>query len=143
MTHTQSPEPAATFVFDGDCGFCAWSAEWLAHLTRRSLAVASSHDVDFAARGVDAALIKRHALYLEPRPAGPVFLKKGAAAIGFALRGHAASPVWRAAGAALLNPLLAAPAFIAYRLVALNRSRMGPVRALADAALGAPPHRRG
>lgn len=158
MTRTHSPEPAATFVFDGGCGFCAWSADWLAHLTappapaasgrpasaaaEPSLAVVSSHDVDFAALGIEPTLIERHALYFEPRSAGPVFLKLGSAAIGFALRDHGVSRAWRAAGSVLLNPLVAAPAAIAYRLVAANRGRMGPLRKLADAALGAPPRRR-
>ena len=149
-TDVQSTGPAATFVFDGDCGFCAWSADWLAHLTdrpdhhgSRPLSVVSSHDVDFADLGIDPALIQRHALYFEPRPVGAVFLARGSVAIGYALRDHAASRVWRGVGVVLLNPLVAAPASIAYRLVAANRSRLAPLRKLADAALGAPPRRRG
>lgn len=134
---TQFPsQAAATFVFDGGCGFCARSARALRRITVAggsdgllddvpppSLQIASSSDFPFDAIGVDATLIERHALYVEERPPGaPPFVALGAAAIGHALRDHGRTRFWRVAGAVLLNPLVRAPASIVYRLIADNRA---------------------
>lgn len=138
---------AATFVYDGGCGFCARAAVALAHITGAappgvrglrddvpapSLTIASSRDVDFPAMGVDGRLIDRHALYVIDRrnpkgptvPPPPPFLALGHEAIGWALRDHGRTLPWRLAGAVLLHPLLRAPAAIGYRLVADNRRRV-------------------
>ncbi|MFD5867439.1 hypothetical protein ACFWGD_02335 [Corynebacterium sp. NPDC060344] len=96
-----------------------------------SFHIASSSDFPFEQFGVDAALIERHALYVEPRdeqlatapPAtAPPFVALGHRAIGHALRDHGRTRFWRLAGAILLHPLMRAPASIVYRLVADNRA---------------------
>lgn len=141
-------QAAATFVYDGGCGFCARAALALGRITlddgpSPALEIASSSDFPFEESGVDATLIERHALYVETRsaqlPAGPPragsprseaspvpsaappFLALGHRAIGHALRDHGRTYFWRFAGAVLLNPLMNAPASIVYRLVADNR----------------------
>ncbi|MFC3848672.1 hypothetical protein ACFORJ_00615 [Corynebacterium hansenii] len=72
---------AATFVYDGGCGFCARAARALGRITvagapgprslddvpAPSLNIASSWDYPFEEVGVDAALIERNALYVEER----------------------------------------------------------------------------
>lgn len=134
---TQFPsQAAATFVFDGGCGFCARSARALRRITVSllddgpppSLQIVSSSDFPFDAIGVDATLIERHALYVEERPPGaPPFVALGAAAIGHALRDHGRTRFWCVAGAVLLNPLVRAPASIVYRLIADNRAAVSRV----------------
>lgn len=157
---TQFPSPAAaTFIFDGGCGFCARAARALESITvggrpgpfslddgpAPSFHIASSSDFPFDEIGVDATLIERHALYVEVRrgasspgtgPAtrpiaddepAPPFVALGHEAIGHALRDHGRTRFWRFAGAVLLNPLVRAPASIAYRLVADNRGTVSRV----------------
>ena len=166
----QLPSPAAaTFIFDGGCGFCARAARALGSITvggrpgpfslddgpAPSFHIASSSDFPFDEIGVDATLIERHALYVEVRrgasspgadaatrpgaddePAppsitssspAPPFVALGHEAIGHALRDHGRTRFWRFAGAVLLNPLVRAPASIAYRLVADNRGAVSRV----------------
>lgn len=157
---TQLPSPtAATFIFDGGCGFCARAARALGAITVGGrpgpfslddgpapfFHIASSSDFPFDEVGVDATLIERHALYVEVRrgasspganpdtrpsaegaPAPP-FVALGHEAIGHALRDHGRTRFWRFAGAVLLNPLVRAPASIAYRLVADNRGTVSRV----------------
>ncbi len=140
---------AATFVYDGGCGFCARAARALGRITvagapgprslddvpAPSLNIASSWDYPFEEAGVDAALIERHALYVEERDVAagasagaendtahaPPFVALGHEAIGHALRDHGRTRRWRLAGSVLLNPLVRAPASIVYRLIANNR----------------------
>lgn len=140
-----SQRPAATFVFDGGCGFCAWAADWLAHLTEPAtadspapLAITSSRDVDFASFGEDPAIIRRYALYVPAPDGGIPSVAKGAAAIGRALRFHGRTRPWRLSGAVLLHPLARIPAAAGYRIVALSRPRLGPLVRW----VGAPPSER-
>ncbi|QGS35127.1 hypothetical protein FOB82_09395 [Corynebacterium xerosis] len=152
---------AATFIFDGGCGFCARAARALGSITvggrpgpfslddgpAPSLHIASSSDFPFDEVGVDPTLIERHALYVEnrrgasspgaedepappsitPSSPAPPFVALGHEAIGHALRDHGRTRFWRLAGAVLLNPLVRAPASIAYRLVADNRGTVSRV----------------
>lgn len=131
-------KPSAVFFFDGDCGFCQWSAEHL----RRICAGAGGDSAPMriepawkdAAPSDVAPHIERFAVYRsawdegaedagEARPA--VYL--GHKAIGTALRCHGRTTLWRLAGRVLclrpLSPLLRA----VYRLVANNRHRLGPL----------------
>ena len=146
-------KPSAVFFFDGDCGFCQWSAEHL----RRICAGAGGDSAPMriepawkdAAPSDVAPHIERFAVYRsawdwsaesgesaegaenaesaesagEARPA--VFL--GHKAIGTALRRHGRTMLWRLAGRVLcfrpLSPLFRA----VYRLVANNRHRLGPL----------------
>lgn len=134
-------KPSAVFFFDGDCGFCQWSAEHL----RRICAGAGGDSAPMriepawkdAAPPEVASHIERFAVYRpawdegaesaegagEARPA--VYL--GHKAIGTALRRHGRTTLWRLAGRVLcfrpLSPLFRA----VYRLVANNRHRLGPL----------------
>ena len=146
-------KPSAVFFFDGDCGFCQWSAEHL----RRICAGAGGDSAPMriepawkdAAPPEVAPHIERFAVYRsawdegaegdesaensdraesaesagEARPA--VYL--GHKAIGTALRCHGRTKLWRLVGRVLcfrpLSPLFRA----VYRLVANNRHRLGPL----------------
>lgn len=134
-------KPSAVFFFDGDCGFCQWSAEHL----RRICAGAGGDSAPMriepawkdAAPPEVAPHIERFAVYHpawdegaesaestgEARPT--VYL--GHKAIGTALRRHGRTKLWRLAGRVLcfrpLSPLFRA----VYRLVANNRHRLGPL----------------
>lgn len=143
-------KPSAVFFFDGDCGFCQWSAEHL----RRICAGAGGDSAPMriepawkdAAPSDVAPHIGRFAVYRpawdegaegaesaesaegaedagETRPT--VYL--GHKAIGTALRCHGRTTLWRLAGRVLcfrpLSPLFRA----GYRLVANNRHRLGPL----------------
>lgn len=140
-------KPSAVFFFDGDCGFCQWSAE---HLRR----ICAGEGGDSAPMRIEPAWkdaapsdvaphIERFAVYRsawdesaegaesaesaedagEARPT--VYL--GHKAIGTALRRHGRRKLWRLAGRVLsfrpLSPLFRA----VYRLVANNRHRFGPL----------------
>ncbi|UBI05844.1 DUF393 domain-containing protein [Corynebacterium falsenii] len=143
-------KPSAVFFFDGDCGFCQWSAEHL----RRICAGAGGDSAPMriepawkdAAPSDVAPHIERFAVYRpawdesaesaesgesaggaqvagESRPT--VYL--GHKAIGTALRRHGRTTLWRLAGRVLcFRPL--SPLFrTVYRLVANNRHRLGPL----------------
>lgn len=126
----------ATFYFDGDCGFCQWAAEKLKKLTTDGLDIAPAYPVaDPWTPATVAQHIETHAVYQRSvvkafstgsgTAAADLFL--GHKGIGQCLIDYGANPCVRAAGRVLVVPLLS-PLFAGmYRLVALNRHRLGPL----------------
>ena len=132
----------ATFYFDGDCGFCQWAAEKLQKLTTDGLDIAPAYPVaDPRTPATVAEHIETHAVYQRSvvkafsTGSGAAAANSGGAAdlflghkgIGQCLNDYGANPCVRAAGRVLVVPLLS-PLFAGmYRLVALNRHRLGPL----------------
>lgn len=127
------------FFYDGDCGFCQWSAEKLRALTGERLDVRPAwvgrSQGDLPAR-VDREVqerIGREAVYWQAKNAGDVVVAGkfeffgGHRAIAYALKEHGRNGAIR-----LMGRLVAAPgvAFVAkhiYAIVAANRHKLGPL----------------
>jgi predicted DCC family thiol-disulfide oxidoreductase YuxK len=103
-------------VFDGDCGFCTTSADWLAKTGR--VAIVPWQRLDLAAVGLTEEQASSSVWWL----AGDRSVEHSSRAIGRALvtRGG----VWGLAGRALLVPVVRHVADPAYRLVARYRHRL-------------------
>lgn len=106
-----------TFYYDGDCGFCQWSARKLTGFADVDVqpAWAKRAPVEVAPH------IERFAVYVGDD------VQLGHRAIAAALRNHGRNSAWRLAGRVLdlrvLSPLFAG----VYRLVAMNRHKLGPL----------------
>ncbi|WP_312096592.1 hypothetical protein [Corynebacterium dentalis] len=96
-----------TFYYDGDCGFCQWSARKLTGLADVEIRPARLDDFAIYDNGESKEL--------------------GHKAIGAVLKQHGRAKWARAAGTVLLfRPL--SPLFAGvYRLVAINRHKLGPL----------------
>ena len=96
-----------TFYYDGDCGFCQWSARKLTGLAEVDINPAHLDDFAVYESGESKQL--------------------GHKAIGAVLKLHGRAKLTRAAGSVLLfRPLT--PLFAGvYRLVAMNRHKLGPL----------------
>lgn len=132
----------STFFFDGDCGFCQWSAEKLQQLTGGAvgsgeLAIRPAWTGGHPGTPARvAAHIATHAVYArchgeassgEGTKNYAVQILLGHKGIGQCLRDHGANKAVRGAGRVLTFPLLF-PLFAGiYRLVALNRHKLGPL----------------
>jgi predicted DCC family thiol-disulfide oxidoreductase YuxK len=103
-------------VFDGDCGFCTTSANWLAKGSHVDVVPWQFLDLDSVGLTVDQ--VSTAVWWLsDDRP-----VEHSSRAIGLALR--ARGGVWSWAGWALLVPAVRPVADLVYRLVARNRHRM-------------------
>lgn len=121
-----------TFYFDGDCGFCQWSAGKLEKLMgagpstteRPALTVRPAWASGRAETPERIAQeISDHAVYVDG--AGELWL--GHKAIGRCLSDHGAYRIARLAGTVLGMRVLS-PAFAGiYKVIALNRHRLGPL----------------
>jgi predicted DCC family thiol-disulfide oxidoreductase YuxK len=103
-------------VFDGDCGFCTSSAQWLANGGRVGIVAWQFLDLDEVGLSVDQVSTSVWWLHDE-RP-----VEHSSRAIGRAL--VARGGVWFLAGRALLVPVVRPLADAVYRLVARNRHRL-------------------
>lgn len=113
--------PDALLVFDGDCGFCTRSAEWIASRWQRGARRISWQQLGasrLAGLGLSAESGREAAWWVEPDGT----LYKGHRAIGKAL---AAAPGWkRVAGRLILNRALNPIVSAVYALVARYRYRL-------------------
>lgn len=106
-----------TFYYDGDCGFCQWSA--------RNLGRFADITVKPAWKGHAPAEvephIERYAVYVGEE------VLKGHKAIAAVLHEHGRTGAWRAAGR-VLGLRVMSPFFASiYRLIAMNRHKLGPL----------------
>jgi predicted DCC family thiol-disulfide oxidoreductase YuxK len=110
-------------VYDGDCGFCTWSARFGARRLPASVVLVAFQDADLGALGVSLADAERAVQWVGDG--------------GRPLTGHRAIAAWliasglpwSVAGVALLMPPVSWIAAVAYRVIAANRSRIpGPWR---------------
>lgn len=106
-----------TLVFDGDCGFCTWSAARIAAWSSGRVGTVAWQRADLAALGLTAAECAAAVRYVDADGR-----HAGGAAVARALR-QCRQP-WRATGDVLARPLLAPLVERCYRLVAANRYRL-------------------
>jgi predicted DCC family thiol-disulfide oxidoreductase YuxK len=105
-------------IYDGDCGFCTASAEWLRARLPAHHQVVAYQAVDLAGFGLTEADTEAAAYWVD----GLGRLHRGAAAIAAALR--ACGGAWGAVGRVLGVPPLSWLAAGVYALVAHNRHRL-------------------
>lgn len=106
-----------TVVFDGDCGFCTWSALHLERMGHGRLAVLPWQRADLASLGLTAEACSAAVQFVGRGGRG-----SGAQAIALALL---ASPQpWRTMGVVLDLPPVRPLAAATYRLVARHRHRL-------------------
>lgn len=120
----------ATVLFDGDCGFCTWSAGKLQRWVKPPSTIIPWQRADLAALGVSQEQCER-ALQWVPESGAPV--AGGRAVVAILL----ASPQpWRALGAVLCAPGIRWLVDKGYELTASNRHRLpGSTPACANSPL--------
>ena len=111
------PSPTAVLVFDGDCGFCTWSAGLLRRWSRDGLTVVPWQRVDLAGLGLTAAECARAVQCVTPDGT-----YSGGQAVARSLRG--CRQPWRTAGAVLALPALRPVVERGYAWVADHRHRL-------------------
>jgi len=137
-------------VFDGDCGFCTWSAARIDRWAGGALDVVPWQRTDLAALGLTDSQCSTAVQYVDADG-----IASGGAAVAFALQ-QCRQP-WRTVGAVLALPWLGPVVERGYVVVAANRHRLPgatPACALHDDERGlggaggdrprysvAPPHR--
>ncbi len=117
MKAEDTPAPA-TFVYDGDCGFCTRCAQFAERRIATTARIVPWQRADLAALGLTEAECDAAVQWVTPgRPplAGPDAI---AALLASSTRG------WRAVGWLLRRALVRAVAWPVYRWVARNRHRM-------------------
>jgi predicted DCC family thiol-disulfide oxidoreductase YuxK len=121
-TSAPTARPVPWVVFDGDCGFCTSSAQWVAARLDRpgrpTARLVPWQRTDLAALGTDADRAQREVLWVAPDGA----VAGGAEAFACWLR-FAGQP-YAALSAVMGAPLVRQLAAAVYRLVARNRQRL-------------------
>lgn len=107
---------ASRLVFDGDCGFCTSSAQWLA--ATGHVEVVPWQRLDLATVGLSVEQVSASVWWLD----GDSATEHSSRAIGRAL--VARRGPWALAGRVLLVPLVRPLADAAYRLVARHRHQL-------------------
>ena len=126
------PTSPDVLVFDGDCGFCSWSADRLRRWAGGGLVVVPWQRADLGALGLTESVCASAVQFV-----GVDGHASGGAAIGRALL-RCRQP-WRSAGSVLSRPWLAPAVERCYAAVAANRHRLPggtPACALHDDARG-------
>ncbi|MBH5299562.1 DCC1-like thiol-disulfide oxidoreductase family protein [Corynebacterium silvaticum] len=105
------------FYFDRDCGFCEVSAGVLARLCPSTHIIPAVPDSSYVGKNISHSAVSRvnNSWY------------QGANAIASILENGGRNAGLRCAGRALKNPVVAPFAGIVYRLIAINRHRLGPL----------------
>ena len=106
-----------TVLFDGDCGFCTWSATWLDRWSGGALAVVPWQRADLASFGLTEEECRLALQFVRGSERA-----SGGRAVGLALL-RCRQP-WRACGSVLLVPVLEPVVERTYRLVASQRYRL-------------------
>lgn len=131
----------STFFYDGDCGFCQWSAERLRGLTNGELEVRpawvgrSQTPVPTAVERRVQQRIATEAVYWRGGAGGEPELFGGHRAIGMALADHGHTTAVRLTGRALNAPVISLMAKLVYRGVARYRHKLGPLVGVQACAL--------
>lgn len=110
-------------IFDGDCGFCTRSVEWLEERRREPLAIAPWQFIErrgpgLATLGLAAEDFERYAWWIGDGGRK----ERGHRAIGRSLLG--CRGVWPAVGRLLLTPPFSWLAALGYQVVSRNRNLM-------------------
>ncbi|ART29289.2 DUF393 domain-containing protein [Corynebacterium pseudotuberculosis] len=105
------------FYFDRDCGFCQVSAGVLSRLCPGTHIVPATPGASYVGKNISHSAVARinNSWY------------QGANAIASILESGGRNSGLRFLGRALKNPVLAPFAGIVYRVIALNRHRLGPL----------------
>lgn len=114
-----------TLVYDGDCGFCTWSAGKVSLWARGGVSTQDSRRADLAQLDLTAENCETAVQYVDL-----VGTYSGGAAVARALQ-QCRQPL-KAAGFLLANPVLAPLTERAYRVVAANRHRLPGATAACD-----------
>lgn len=107
-----------TLIFDGDCGFCTGSVEWLERRLAREVVIVPWQRAELAHWGLTEADARRYAWWVDE--AGRAH--RGHRAAARALR--ASRGAWPLVGWLLLVPPLSWLAAVGYRLVAKTRGHL-------------------
>lgn len=110
---------AGILIFDGDCGFCTWAAEW----TRRRLSPGAVVEpwqwvADLEAYGLTRDDVSTAVYWIDPDGA----VHRGDKAVAASLRAMRAG--WRFLGAVLSMPPIRWLAAAGYWVIARNRHRL-------------------
>jgi predicted DCC family thiol-disulfide oxidoreductase YuxK len=108
-----------TLVFDGDCGFCTASVEWLKRWCRPAVRFVPWQRLDLAAHGLTEAQVAAAVQWL---PQSDARIRPGAAAVARVLL-RSRWP-WRPIGVLMLTPPISWGAAAVYRLISANRYRL-------------------
>ncbi len=108
-----------TLVFDGDCGFCTASAEWIGRRLIRDVRIAPSQILELDALGLSEHDVSHYAWWLDP---DRELKARGHRAIGHALR--ACRGPWPLVGRLILTPPISWLGVPVYRLIARFRGRL-------------------
>lgn len=125
----------SVIIFDGDCGICTASAQWLRGGFARAVRIVPSQDVsdlELAAMGLTRRKVQRSVAVCTPR-----FALTGALAVNAALW-YAGRLRWLAAAAFVFPPLLLAEMLI-YPIVAARRHRISSLLGLDACRITTPP----
>ncbi len=112
-----TPSPRAVLVFDGDCGFCTWSAERLRRWSTDELAIVPWQRADLAGMGLTAEECAEAV-----RCIAPDGRFGGGQAVARALQ--CCRQPWRAMGGLLSARVMAPLVVRGYAAVAANRHRL-------------------
>ena len=124
-----------TLVFDGDCGFCTASVNWLKRWCRPAVRFVPWQTLDLAAHGLTEAQVTTAVQWLPVSDHAPI--RSGAAAVARVLL-RSRWP-WRPVGALMRMPPISWLAAVVYRIVSANRHRLpGSTPACAVPAQAAP-----
>ena len=114
---TQSPN-TPLLIFDGDCGFCTTSAQWIEHRLPPHVHVEPWQRLDLPALGLTEQDVTTAAYWVDDR--GRTY--RGDAAIAKSL--VATGGVWKPIGWLLQVPPISLLAAVGYKLVARYRYRL-------------------
>ena len=109
-----------TLVFDGDCGFCTASVNWLERWCRPAARFVPWQELDLAEHGLTEAQVTRAVQWLPVSGSAPI--RSGAQAVARLLL-RARWP-WRPVGALMMVPPISWLAALMYRIIAANRYRL-------------------
>ncbi|MFW5925551.1 MAG: thiol-disulfide oxidoreductase DCC family protein [Myxococcota bacterium] len=112
------PSEDAVLIFDGRCGFCTRSVEWLKPRVREAVRFEPYQVLDLSLHGLTREEASRHAWWVEPDRRR----YRGHLAVGRALM--ACGGGWAWIGRLLLVPPVRWLAAIGYALVARNRRHL-------------------
>ncbi len=114
-----SPRSGGVLIFDGDCGFCTWTARWARRRLPRTAAVRPWQRVpDLSIYGLTSADTAATAYWIDADG------RAHAGALAVAETFRAIGGVWSVVGILIRLPVIRAVAEDAYGVVARNRHRL-------------------
>jgi predicted DCC family thiol-disulfide oxidoreductase YuxK len=122
MSTITAVDRGPVLVFDGDCGFCTSSVEWLKRWCRPAVRTVPWQHLDLAEHGLTQAQVTTAVQWLPSGDDADAPVRSGAAAVARVLL-HSRWP-WRPLGALMLVPPISWLAAAAYKVIAANRYRL-------------------